>query len=119
MDTQLDIFTASQKIPNSAPGLRKEPEYFNTTGLTGHVLKERQFRAGSQNDIIYKFFQDHPGVLFTPWEISNKLNIPIRSAARAITTLQIMGKLVKTDVKKVECQGEENFCWTYNNQTII
>lgn len=106
MTDQLDLFDVSQKIPNTAPGL-----YFNTTNLTGHVLKERQFRAGSQNSVILKFFQDHPTGLFTPWEISKYLVIPIRSAARAITTLQIMGKLVKTDVKKVECQGEENFMW--------
>jgi hypothetical protein len=132
---QLDLFSTAQKIPNSAPGLRKEYdmqpildnlkpiadlcEYFNTTNLTGTVLKERQFRAGSQNSVILKFFSDRPGELRTPFEIweclilCNKIHrkTPDTSIRRSMTTLTKMGYLVKTDVKRAGEYGDETHCW--------
>ena len=111
---QLDLFSTAQKIPNSAPGL-----YYNTTGLTGHVLKERQFRAGSQNDLILKFFQIHPGELFTPLAIWRRFttrkvisnHTPATSIRRSMTTLTKMGYLIKTDRKVPEEYGEDNYTW--------
>ena len=124
MERQGDLFDTAQKIPNSAPGLQYKPlaeldQYFNTIGLKGRVLKERQFRAGSQNDVILKFFQDRPGELRTPFEvwgylISHELihrRTPDTSVRRSMTTLTKMGYLVKTDVKRAGEYGDETHCW--------
>ncbi len=116
MDTQLDIFTASQRIPDSAPGLRKKPEYFNTIGLKGHVLKERQFRAGSQTWAILEFFKLFPDKEFTPFQVQDYCKTfsryyPITSIRRAITVLTKLDRLVKTSNKRPGFYGDDNYTW--------
>ena len=90
--------------------------YFNTTNLQGRELKDRVMRVGTQNRIILDFFKEHPGKLFTPYDIQMDLlyqlrNTPITSIRRSITTLTDLGYLVKTDVKRPGIYGEMNYCW--------
>ena len=128
---QLDLFDVSQKIPNSAPGLRKEPEYFNTTGLTGHVLKERQLRAKSQSMAVLTHFTIRPDRSFTPSEVWQSLRligriskkVPLTSIRRAMSSLTKRGKLIKMDgkdgrekVQRVGIYGDLEFAWELNNR---
>jgi len=88
--------------------------YYNTTGLTGRILKDRQLRADSKARKILDFFKAHPGQSFTPYEILRQLNLSpfqITSVSRAITDLTTDGKLRMTGEKVVECQGEWNNKW--------
>ena len=148
MDTQLDIFTASQRIPDSAPGLQKEydmqpildnlkpiadlcDQYFNTTRLTGRVLKERQFRAGSQGVAVYTHFKIRPDRSFTPSEVWQSLRlikriskkVPLTSIRRAMSSLTKREKLIKLDgkdgrekVQRVGIYGDLEFAWIFNNR---
>jgi len=90
--------------------------YFPTTDLTEAELKQRQIKAGSQNDKVLKFFEAHPDELFTPWMIADRLGLDIRSAARSVTTLTKMGYLVKTAIKRQEWRGADNFLWTLKKE---
>ncbi|CAL1518158.1 hypothetical protein MMC2321_01899 [Chitinophaga sp. MM2321] len=69
--------------------------YFQTTHLTPCELQERILTAGSQEDIIRKFFNKHPTGKFTASDLERKLKsehllseyVPITSIRRALTTL--------------------------------
>jgi hypothetical protein len=95
--------------------LKPDDQYFNTTNLTGHVLKERQFRAGSQTWAILEFFKLFPDKEFTPFQVQGYCeafsHYPITSIRRAITVLTKLGYLVKTEYFRVGDYGEKNYCW--------
>ena len=121
MTNQLDLFSTAQKIPNSAPGL-----FFNTTNLTGHVLKERQFRAESQSVTVLNYFIERPSGSLTPSEVWQSLRIlkridkkvPLTSIRRAMSSLTKRGKLIKLDgkdgrkkVQRTGIYGDLEFAW--------
>ena len=88
---------------------------FNTTGLMGRELRCREMRNGSQNARILDFFRQHPGELFTPYDIYLRLftsSTPKVSIGRSITTLTRLGFLVKVEeIKKPGAYGEPNCTW--------
>ena len=88
--------------------------FYNTTGLSGEQLKEREMKAGTQNRLILDFFRMHPGLEFTPFQVQAHLNLtrtPITSIRRSITTLTGLGYLRMTNVKRMGNYGVENNCW--------
>lgn len=99
MDTQLDIF-------------------YNTTNLAGPKLKAREIKAGTQNAVILQWFRQHPGQLFTPFDIIKHcfdgrgyFIAPITSIRRALTDLTKLGYLEKTDERRPGEYGDLNYCW--------
>jgi len=95
--------------------VKTDSHYYNTTGLTGRILKDRQLRADSMTQKILDFFRDHPGKSYTAHAVRRKLNFnpfQITSARRAITNLTDDGRIRMTGEKVIECQGEPNNKWT-------
>jgi hypothetical protein len=87
---------------------------YNTTGLSGAELRQREMRNGSQNRIILDFFKAHPNMLFTPFEVqryTGLIRTPITSVRRSITTLADLGHLVKTNTMREGEYGELNHTW--------
>ncbi|MEZ2446095.1 hypothetical protein AB6805_30480 [Chitinophaga sp. RCC_12] len=78
-------------------------EYYNTNNLTGEALHDATQRAGSQEDIIQKFFNKHRTEKFLVSEVYHRLledhkiteRTPIWSIRRAISRLKKDGKLDK------------------------
>ena len=91
--------------------------FFPTTKLTEAELKERKIRAGTQNAQILQIFREHPGQLFTPFEIRSiwfkrgYRDVPITSIRRSITTLTDLGYIVKTQEMRKGEYGENNHTW--------
>lgn len=88
--------------------------YFNTTGVEGEELKERTFRAGTQNARIAEFFLARPGAMYTAPEVRRHLgmmNAPLTSIRRSMTTLTNFNILEKTNFKREGDFGHENYCW--------
>jgi len=88
--------------------------YYNTTNLTGGNLAEAVGKAETQKDIILKFFQSHPDMEFTPFDVQKHCQLqdaPVTSIRRAITNLTDEGKLTKTSNVKKGLYGAMNFTW--------
>lgn len=92
--------------------------FHNTTCLEGSALRRREIRAGSQNEKILEWFRQHPGKLYTPFDIIKYcfdgygyFKAPITSIRRAMTDLTKLGYLVKTEEKRPGEYGELNYCW--------
>lgn len=88
--------------------------FYNTTNETGDKLSLFDQKAGRQETVILEWFTKHPDDLRTPFEIWDSLftpEVPITSVRRAISNLTKRGLLVKTDKKKLEEYGRENYCW--------
>jgi len=103
MNQQIEIFEAVAAIG----------KFYNTVRLSGQELKQAKRKAGGQNEIILKVFQDHPQTSFTPWSMHLHLGqqFLIGSVRRAMTTLTAMGYLEKSEKKVPEKAGAENFTW--------
>ena len=87
--------------------------YYNTVGVTGEELEERQVNVSKQEDIVLDFFKAHPGILFTPFDVRDSVLVdaPITSVRRAITNLTQFGHLVKTKTRQRGPYGHLNYCW--------
>ncbi len=87
--------------------------YFPTTDLNDQELAERKIKAGSQNAIILDIFRGNPHWLLTPFDVQKCWNrkfkeIPITSIRRSITTLTMLGYLLKTSDFRRGDYGEKN-----------
>ena len=100
---QLDIF-AVNSYHNSLPERDSD------------VLETYEQVARDQDEKILKFFQAHPGKVYTPWEVHEQVDskMLIQSVRRTLTNLTKEGKLILTDIKKKERQGRNNNCWKFN-----
>lgn len=118
----LDLFTdlPPPARPTRAPGTRRAPalgqdSYFNTTGESGAQLVEYRQKAASQETIVKRFFQRHPGVAFGPSEVFVVLpTAPPTSTRRAITNLTKAGVLIKTDNLQRGVFGKSEYKWKLN-----
>lgn len=91
--------------------------YHNTSGIQGRLLLDFQERARSQEDRIYRIFQESPRKLMTPFEVKTILDFlegtdtPITSVRRAMTDLTKEGRLVRTRERKTEVYARPNYYW--------
>ena len=87
--------------------------YYNTTHLSGSDLKQSVSTAITQDSIILNHFKNHPGTLFTPFDLLNlfDFNTPITSVRRSVTNLKKDGLLEKTAEKRMGVYGKLNYCW--------
>jgi hypothetical protein len=96
--------------------MRELDLFYNTTNLSDPYLKECQIRNGSQNWIVLNFFQENPGISFTPFQVklyTGLIRVPITSIRRAITTLTNLGFLVKTNTMREGELGAKNNTWRF------
>jgi hypothetical protein len=108
MNPQLNLFESM-----TAP-MNPFDRFYNTTGLEGDKLKQRQIKVGSQNEAILNFFRNHPDRNFTPDEVWTAMMLPktpLTSIRRAITDLTKLGYLIKTPVKRMGIYGIETGTW--------
>jgi len=89
--------------------------YFPTTPMTTQGISEMEAKIKGQNLAILRFFMDNPSRSFTPFEVleHTRLNVPITSVRRGITTLTDAGYLVKTNEMREGQYGMTNHCWRY------
>lgn len=92
--------------------------FYNTTHETGATLHQFRAAAERQEDVILRFFQAHPGELFTPSEINARVlpGAEITSVRRAMTNLTTWKRLVMTAVKRRGPRGRPETCWMYPRQ---
>lgn len=89
--------------------------HYNTTHEPNKQELDRH--ANAQAKKILQFFKEHPGELFTPFDVQKSLrrglimNSPITSIRRAMTNLTDKGKLVKTKIKRPGIYKAPNYCW--------
>lgn len=95
--------------------------YFNTVGVQNK--KERQLKAGRQNEIVLNFFKDHCMQSWTAQQVWNELRKqdPVKfdlrdSVKRAISTLTKLGYLIKTGEKIVGDYGDPVSKWQYGGK---
>ena len=108
---QLDLFeTATVPAKDLQFG-----SFHNTTNLPAAELKQRQIRAGSQNEAILKFFQKYPSFSFTPEEVWKAMRLPstpLTSIRRGISDLTWKFDLLqRTEHKRPGSYGAESCCW--------
>lgn len=116
---QLDIFSAVPETFTPLP--TKRDQYYNTTRMEGKELAVREMKTEAQGRKILDFFRSNPGILFTPFDVQNKLNltgVPITSIRRSMTNLTCCYEkyLIKTSVKRPGIYGEPNHCWVLNKE---
>lgn len=91
--------------------------YYNTTKEEGHKLDGFQRMAATQDQKIADFFEQHPGEIFTPWEIQSLVftHTPITSVRRSINDLTKAGILDKTEhMKESGRYGRRSYAWVLN-----
>lgn len=94
--------------------------FHNTLALKPSEKIDKEVKALKLDDIVLRFFREHPHTLFTPWDVYRGLGeqFLIGSVRRSITNLTKTDDLIKTDTRKMTLtsQGkpELNFCWKYN-----
>jgi hypothetical protein len=77
-------------------------------------LRRGRKAAARQEDVILKFFEEHPNQGHTPFAVlaGTGLNCPITSVRRAMTDLTNANKLVKeTNNQRLEIFGVRNCVW--------
>lgn len=67
--------------------MQQEIDFYNTTKLSGPELSEAKERTAKQDDVIKKFFQDNPDVIYAPSDIQKATGFLIRSVGRSINSL--------------------------------
>jgi len=89
--------------------------HYNTTSETGLSRIRCQTVAERQEDTVLRFFKAHPGELFTPSEINQRVlpGAEITSVRRAMTNLTTWGDLVMTGVKRQGPRGRPEHCWVF------
>ena len=87
--------------------------YFNTVPIEGAELKEAQFKAGGQNEIIYDIYLTYPNIHISPSDIFHYLSHrwPLTSIRRSLTTLTKLGYLEKTGELKTGMYGRPENIW--------
>lgn len=106
----LELFT------QTGPG-----SYYNTNGLSGEELKERQRQVTGQTAEVLQIFANNPQVRFTPWQIWEKTGrrYPITSIRRAITNLEGSDYLTKIEVPvKSGPYGSTSMQWILNPKQL-
>jgi hypothetical protein len=95
--------------------------YHNTTQETTN-LSNYEEKAKSQDQLIYEWFLDHRGSVFTPSFLHSSLALPlgtpITSVRRALTNLTKAGKLIKTDHKVEGMHGRDEHCWALRYEIL-
>lgn len=88
--------------------------HYNTTHETGVTRLHCQSVAERQEDTVLRFFKAHPGELFTPSEINQRVlpGAEITSVRRAITDLTPL-HLVMTGVMRMGPRGRREHCWKF------
>jgi len=88
--------------------------FYNTTHETGLSRIHCQTVAERQEDTVLRFFKAHPGELFTPSEINQRVlpGAEITSVRRAITELTPL-HLVMTGVMRMGPRGRREHCWVH------
>ena len=89
--------------------------FFPTTKMSTEGISEMEAKIKGQNMTVLRFFMSNPSRSFTPFEVleHTRLNVPITSIRRAITTLTEAGYLVKTNEMREGQYGMTNHCWRY------
>lgn len=107
-----DMF-CSRPAPIETPPPRAERDYFNTTSVDGHELRQRRSGARRQQDDVLEFFRRSPGVEFAPHEVHEVVmpDAPLTSTRRAMTNLEQAGYLIKTTTRRLGPYGADSFCW--------
>ena len=88
--------------------------YYNTTNETGAVLKDSKHRADTQEEKILEYFDKHICDYETPsgiWCKAFDQKVLLTSVRRAMTSLAIAGKLIKTDIRVAGYYGKTEHCW--------
>lgn len=89
--------------------------WYNTIDAPEKAEEEHTGMAATQEDIIIRYFMQHPDKKFTPYEvwvnIGGKNNWPITSVRRAMTNLTEQGRLVKYGEKRRGGYGTDNYTW--------
>lgn len=102
-----------QSNPDGGAGEQvRQIDFFNTVALVGERLRVAKIRAGTQQDVIAKFFLEHPELAITPFEVQRRVlpRAPITSVRRALTNLTTAGVLRKCELKE-ERYGYPNHVW--------
>lgn len=91
------------------------PEYFNTTHLSGTELAESKAQTGLQDQRVLDIFKFHQQK-FTPvqvWEQYQNWHgrVCLTSIRRSMTVLTKKGLLRKTDEKRMGKYGKVNYVW--------
>lgn len=94
--------------------------YYNTTSLTGLVLKDSVKKAESLDKKVLDFFKANPNQQFTPPEVWQHIQTeaPLTSVRRSINTMTKDGHLEKTTNKKQGIYGSPNFTWVYREKFV-
>ena len=97
--------------------------YYNTNSLSGEDLLAADNTAMKQEDRIYEFFRANDDMLMTPSEVGKELfrytSVPLTSVRRAISNLTKQGVLTKTEVTKDGLYGKPEYCWEFNQSSVI
>ena len=94
--------------------------FHNTIDASGATLENHIATTVVQNDRILEIFKKSKGKPLTPrevWRIDKKAT-ELTSVRRAINNLTMIGLLKKSEFKKVETAGAQNFCWILQGATI-
>lgn len=105
---QMEFYTRHLPHVASAGG------YYNTNGERGEVLARSEKQCGKQEREVLGLFTDRPGRWLSPEDVHNLMNTypPLTSVRRAITNLEIRGKLVKSERPMVMgAYGKMIHCW--------
>ena len=87
--------------------------FYNTTHLTGEELKRERKNAETQEQKIFKFFEefDYPYTACQVWDLCMKKQVPLTSVRRAITNLNMQGLLRKSPTKAIGIYGKKAYLW--------
>jgi hypothetical protein len=92
--------------------------HYNTTQETGATLHHLQTKAVRQEDHILRYFQSHPGQLFSPSQVNRVFpQMILNSVRRAITNLTTEGHLLMSSEKRRSVHGHPEHCWYYPKQS--
>ncbi len=95
--------------------------YHNTTGEEPEEVNRRDGKAKKQEEVILKFFAEHPDEGFTPREVYAKLSWQkhgeLTSLRRGMTNLTNRKQLRKTDEKRDGEKGHPETVWEFKSLT--
>ncbi len=97
-------------------------QFYNTVQIDGEELKEKVGKCVNQDKNIAIFFEKHPSLELTPFQVQEHLQwygVPITSIRRSMNTLTKKGCLIKTDKKAKGIYGIDNYKWRYNFKSTL
>lgn len=96
----------------------KPHSYHNTVPVHGDDLKAAEAKAASQDDMIIRYFKEHPYTSFTPDQVwlSFGQQWPITSVRRAITNATKDGHLIVTGERRMGLYGMNTNTWIYKKK---